>query len=493
MPRLEVTVGPDRFHMQPAWVNHPSRPTEINTPLFAGRVLVFVRDFAGVTPDGSPPKRDAEYFEGRSRKFAILIEGRFKHRDGVAPYSGDEVQFGSDFDYLPDSFPLSPFNAGMKVAQWIDPATHHEFRPPHGRPYIMSPWSACVHTFAAYPSPSALSRAVVLSHHDPEHPHVDGAEDGSFVPTETITPKHRWVERAHWSFLGLKGDPRLEAFLAEHSELVLPSSGSGTPGSSSGLTDSHKPSALLLGTASAARDTSDPPARSDSPAPLDMSAGGAGLWGAPIPRMEDGDASGASTPAGASPVGKKKKSSRFSLSSLVHALDTAKDDPAPHGHDHVLTADQLRDTRSIGGRERAQSSAGAYRPDPNVAKELGPWRFADESVDAAEDTNFVFLDPSRPRTVAQRRKHFCRDGGKYRKEFTYDPDIVYAASFYAPFCDLNTFDLALGPVKMNIAEYFTKMPIRYTLRSTRLAPRPDGQEGPLEEEVFATISFRLVE
>lgn len=51
----------------------------------------------------------------------------------------------------------------------------------------------------------------------------------------------------------------------------------------------------------------------------------------------------------------------------------------------------------------------------------------------------------------------------------------------------------IGPVKMNVAPYFEKMPIRYTLRSTRMAPRPDGQEGPLEEECFATISFRLVD
>ena len=135
-----------------------------------------------------------------------------------------------------------------------------------------------------------------------------------------------------------------------------------------------------------------------------------------------------------------------------------------------------------------------------------------------QDTNFVFLDPSHPRTVAQRRKYFCR---KDSEGFTYDPDTVYAASFHAPFCDLNTLDLScvpfslsvprrlqleanveltapalprrIGPVKMNIAEHFTKMPIRYTLRSTRLAPRPDGQEGPLEEECFATISFRLVD
>ncbi|GAA5938156.1 hypothetical protein JCM3775_005360 [Rhodotorula graminis] len=497
VPRLEVAVGPDRFHMSTAWVNQPSRPTEISTPHFVGRVTVFVKDFNGVTPDGSPPKPDAVYFEGRSRKFAILIEGKFRARAGVKPYSASEVQFGSDFDYLPDSFPMGPFQAGMKVAQWIDPATHYEFRPAHGRPFIMSPWAACVHTFSAYPSPSALSRAVVLSH---DSSAADGVEQASFVPTEAMNDKHKWVERPHWSFLGLKGDPRVDAFLKEHSEL-LPPSGSSTPTapptsttSSSSLAPparpgmGQRPSSLILGTSFASsrpRVADALPARSDSPPfSADASAGGAGLWGAAIPKSDDVEStphSGSSTPK------KKSKWGKFSLSSLVGALETSstKDDALGH----VVSADELLGAQRA-GLQRAQSDVGAYRASEEVAKELGPWRFADESVDAAEDTNFVFLDPSHPRTVAQRRKYFCRTDSE---GFTYDPDTVYAASFHAPFCDLNTLDLSIGPVKMNIAEHFTKMPIRYTLRSTRLAPRPDGQEGPLEEECFATISFRLVD
>lgn len=51
----------------------------------------------------------------------------------------------------------------------------------------------------------------------------------------------------------------------------------------------------------------------------------------------------------------------------------------------------------------------------------------------------------------------------------------------------------MGPVHLNIAPYFADMPIRYTLRSTRLAPRVDGKEGPMEEECFATIAFELVD
>ena len=53
--------------------------------------------------------------------------------------------------------------------------------------------------------------------------------------------------------------------------------------------------------------------------------------------------------------------------------------------------------------------------------------------------------------------------------------------------DFNKFNLSIGPVNMNVSSYFSDMPVRYTLRSTRLVP------GTKEEEVFVTISFQLVD
>ncbi|KWU45053.1 DUF1769-domain-containing protein [Rhodotorula sp. JG-1b] len=505
MPRLEVAIGPDRFHTEVAWVNCTARPTEIDTPNFTGRVLVLVKDFAGVTPDGSPPKRNAAYFEGRTRRFGILIEGKWKKRDGVKPYTGDEIQFGSDFDYLPDSFPMGPFNLGMKISHQIDPATYYEFRPPHGRPYIMSPYVACMNTFCAYPAPDALPRAIVLSRSDAEEDHTH-----TFVPTEGKNGK-KWVEQEHWSFLGLRGDPKIDAFLASHSHLLPPVAATTTNTTSLAPPPETRPglrnrqSSLVLGTAD--RTTIK---RSESPddetlTPADSAAG---FWGAPVYRSGPDSksapaskhASGASTPVpsstGTSETPKKKKSgSKFSLSSLVHALDsslTSESSSSAASKDHLLTPDQLA-TAIEPGRGRAQSVSARYQPNPVVQKELGPWRFADEEVDATEDTNFIFLEPDRPRTVPQRRKHFCAENGKHRKSFEYDPDCIYTASFFTPFCDLNTLDLKMGPISINVAPYFTKMPIRYTLRSTRMVPRPDGTPGPMEEEVFATISFRLVD
>lgn len=90
--RLKVSIGGHRSDLSISHVNDPSRPTVIDTPLFAGRVVVFVRDFVGIAPEGCAPIKDHPYFHGRSRKFAILIEGRFKQREGVPLYTGDEIQ-----------------------------------------------------------------------------------------------------------------------------------------------------------------------------------------------------------------------------------------------------------------------------------------------------------------------------------------------------------------------------------------------------------------
>ncbi|GAA5892356.1 hypothetical protein JCM6882_003649 [Rhodosporidiobolus microsporus] len=515
--RLQVSIGADRLHEEVVWVNHSDKPYEIDSPLFAGRVLVLVKDFSGVSPDGSPPKADNRFFEGRSRKFAIVIEGKFKQREGEKPYTAEEVQFGSDFEFIPENFPHGPFNAGMKIARWVDPATFYVTDPPHGRPYIMSPYAACMNTLCAYPSPAALSRAVVLSHHDSSHPHHAGEEtEGSFVPMEEVdSAKHKWHEGHYWRFLGLKGDPRTDSFLSTHSNLFLPASssasGNATPASTASSSSrpglAHQPSSLALGTlpahltSSASASTgAQTPVRSASPAAHasgDESAPpsrdhGHGMfgWGAPIPRAEDSESSSAV----ATPSKKKKSSSRFSLSSLVSALDR-ETKPAGGGHDHLLMADQLvkaeeAPVKASGEGEKAQ---GGYKARESLARELGPWRFGDEGVDAAEDSTFIFLDPDHPRTVAQRRKHFVQSDGVHRKDFVYDPDLIYTTSFFTPFADLNTLDIKMGPVSINIAQYFTEQPIRYTLRSTRLAPSPLGPDKPLEEEVFATISFKLVE
>lgn len=75
----------------------------------------------------------------------------------------------------------------------------------------MSPYVACMNTFCAYPAPEAISRALVLAHHDSAHPHhpgeiANGSSEG-FVPLETIErDEGKTVDRAevnYWRFVGV--------------------------------------------------------------------------------------------------------------------------------------------------------------------------------------------------------------------------------------------------------------------------------------------------
>ncbi|SJX60137.1 uncharacterized protein SRS1_11450 [Sporisorium reilianum f. sp. reilianum] len=267
MPRLKVQVGSDRFHMEDCRLNDTRRPHEIDTEHFVGRVLVRILD----APGAQEGESGREYFEGRSRKFCIQIEGRFKQR-----WNGNDVLFGTDFDKFVD-FPRAPFNAGMRVAKYIDPCTFYELHPDSGRPYIMSPYIACMNTFCAWPAPSRAHDAVVVLRHthrgntpdssrsstpliDPEKsnknpqnalvasPHASGDEDeGDIVPRESLdrrrslsdkaagaaaAKKKGWfggfggggsghvkeerVLKKYWRFVGFKDDSRVRALLEAH-------------------------------------------------------------------------------------------------------------------------------------------------------------------------------------------------------------------------------------------------------------------------------------
>ncbi|GAA93458.1 uncharacterized protein L969DRAFT_18973 [Mixia osmundae IAM 14324] len=479
-PKLKVMIGSDRDHMSIANVN--GAPTEIDSPLWVGRVTVRVRDFVGWTPDGRQPISQHPYFDNRSRKFAIIIEGRFRQSDDSKPYSGDEIHFGSDFDRL-ISFPRAPFNAGMKVAQWIDPATFYEESPPSGRPFIMSPYLACMNTFSAWPAPARAQDAVVCLRHTQREPSTEpDTHQDDFVAAEQhdLTAKQHWaLKKPYWRFVGFKNDPKVAAFLhehhaslstfrhadpvhtGEHDELHA-CLGSGKPGDSGTSTPLRHQSSVgshlsSMSSKSSASQTESPTAKGAIPAPAKQTSWGmAGLKGA---------LRGVSSP-------------RPPL--------TPRDSDVWQGE--VDTADHLRNSLTA----LAEESLPPPSEPSKLDAELGPFRFADPELDMIEDNSFIFINKAV--TVARRRKFFNEGHGKNRLNFTYDPDVVYGASFYTPACDLNTMDLHLGPVKLNIASFFKEMPIRYTLRSTRRKPytASDGVTRQ-EEECFATISFQLVD
>ncbi|EPQ31830.1 uncharacterized protein PFL1_00029 [Pseudozyma flocculosa PF-1] len=270
MPQLQVMVGPDRFHLEPCRLNDTAHPHEIENEHFIGRVLVRILDAPGAR-QGEPGR---EYFQDRSRKFCIQIEGRFKQR-----HSGNDILFGTDFDKLID-FPRAPFNAGMRVARMIDPATFYDIQPASGRPYIMSPYIACMNTICAWPAPSRAHDAVVVLRHthrsdspnptrpsspsltNPEKgfndPHSslsaaaqndgDGDEGDDIVPAEQLhhapidaaaddtaaakkkkkgwlsgfgmggsaAPKEERVLKRYWRFVGFRDEPRVRALLDAH-------------------------------------------------------------------------------------------------------------------------------------------------------------------------------------------------------------------------------------------------------------------------------------
>ncbi|EPY50004.1 DUF1769 family protein [Schizosaccharomyces cryophilus OY26] len=180
--KLKVNIGSDPGHTQIAWVNHEGRPTEVDGPFWVGRILVRVRDFDGITPDGSPPKSDSIYFRGRSRKFQIQAEGRFKKE-----YNGNQVIFGTQFDHMISTFPESAFRAGMRIAKYIDPAVYYDKFAKS--PYIMSPFVACVNTLSAWPAPSRLDDAVIsLVEADPQESDTDSLPDMSESLDDDLQP-----------------------------------------------------------------------------------------------------------------------------------------------------------------------------------------------------------------------------------------------------------------------------------------------------------------
>ncbi|KAJ3107176.1 hypothetical protein HK100_003618 [Physocladia obscura] len=62
-------------------VNDDTKPVFVDGPFFVGNIVIRVRNFDGVTPDGSPPIQNISYFTAnpkRKRLFSLQIQGRFK-------------------------------------------------------------------------------------------------------------------------------------------------------------------------------------------------------------------------------------------------------------------------------------------------------------------------------------------------------------------------------------------------------------------------------
>ncbi|ORX88435.1 hypothetical protein K493DRAFT_341280 [Basidiobolus meristosporus CBS 931.73] len=142
---LKVSVGPTYDNLQVIKVNDDFHPILIDSPEFVGRVAIRIKDFNGITPDGSAPIKNSDYFHHHNRRFSMHVEGRFKKE-----VSAEDIWFGTDFDRkipIPDVFWL-----GLRAAQYIDPAmeTHDDT----DKPWILSPYICAINAFASWPAPS---------------------------------------------------------------------------------------------------------------------------------------------------------------------------------------------------------------------------------------------------------------------------------------------------------------------------------------------------
>ncbi|KAJ3008315.1 hypothetical protein HKX48_008651 [Thoreauomyces humboldtii] len=124
--KLQCRVGPSLETMSVCNVNKESDPHFIDSPYFTGYVGVRVKNFKGVTADGTAPVASLPYFESKKRLFSIQVCGRFKHE-----HSANDVVFGSEFEHKV-TLPTGAWVA-MKFASLIDPALKSDV-------YAEKPW-----------------------------------------------------------------------------------------------------------------------------------------------------------------------------------------------------------------------------------------------------------------------------------------------------------------------------------------------------------------
>ncbi|KAI8611100.1 hypothetical protein BC830DRAFT_1069133 [Chytriomyces sp. MP71] len=102
----------------------------------------------------------------------------------------------------------------------------------------------------------------------------------------------------------------------------------------------------------------------------------------------------------------------------------------------------------------------------DVKEVLGEWTWGGEK-DLPEENELLlpeYIDePKFPKDgVNERRKYY---GHKHhREEAKFSPNYIYNLEIFAPFIDLNTFDLNLG-INVNLVRYLNNQPIRLVCKS----------------------------
>ncbi|KAH9271273.1 hypothetical protein BASA83_006595 [Batrachochytrium salamandrivorans] len=102
---------------------------------------------------------------------------------------------------------------------------------------------------------------------------------------------------------------------------------------------------------------------------------------------------------------------------------------------------------------------------PSPTELLGDWIWSgtteleeNNSLLSADDKEITFPSDS----IVERRKYYHK--AKVRKHTIFKPDNIYNFEIFAPFIDLNTFDLNLG-INVNLLRYLKKQPLRLMAKS----------------------------
>ncbi|KXS17095.1 hypothetical protein M427DRAFT_122185 [Gonapodya prolifera JEL478] len=128
--KLRVYVGPSANTKAVHNVNDDANPVYIESPHCCANVAMRIRDFAGFTPNNTPPIPNTPYFGSRKRNFSMQMQVRFKK-----PVSADSLMFGGMFDGKVAP-PMGAWVA-LKFAGLIDPAIAYDIYA--DRPWILSP------------------------------------------------------------------------------------------------------------------------------------------------------------------------------------------------------------------------------------------------------------------------------------------------------------------------------------------------------------------
>jgi hypothetical protein len=91
--KLQVKVGRDAASLELINPNDEENPYRIKTPEFEGYVLVRIKDFDGIIPDGCERHSGHDYFKGKRHLFSLHVQGTFSQE-----YTANDIVWSSDFE-----------------------------------------------------------------------------------------------------------------------------------------------------------------------------------------------------------------------------------------------------------------------------------------------------------------------------------------------------------------------------------------------------------